>query len=111
MKKVIRYGFPIACVVIIGGTFYMLGNLGRKVEGSLKSQYNNNVNSIDEINDEINSSENLIENDVTYTVPVDTSENENIIHSENSIENESSNEIENNISNENLSNRIGNSLE
>lgn len=89
MKKVIKIGFPIVCVVIIGGTFYMLNKLDKQVEGSLKSQYSNTTNTSTESENEITNSENIIQENVSYTVPVNTSteNNENEINS-NSVSNE-----------------------
>ncbi len=89
MKKVIKVGFPIVCVVIIGGTFYMLNKLDKQVEGSLKSQYSNTTNTSTESENEITNSENIIQENVSYTVPVNTSteNNENEINS-NSVSNE-----------------------
>ena len=89
MKKVIKIGFPIVCVVIIGGTFYMLNKLDKQVEGSLKSQYSNTTNTSTESENEITNSENIIQENVSYTVPVNTltENNENEINS-NSVSNE-----------------------
>lgn len=89
MKKVIKVGFPIVCVVIIGGTFYMLNKLDKQVEGSLKSQYSNTTNTSTESENEITNSENIIQENVSYTVPVNTltENNENEINS-NSVSNE-----------------------
>lgn len=115
MKKVIKVGFPIVCVVIIGGTFYMLGNLDRRVEDSLRAQQSNSVNEVEEIENEVGADENIVQEDVTYTVPVNTdneetsSSEENYENTENVTEDEENDNTSNvteNEDNENVSNDI-----
>ena len=103
MKKVIKIGFPIVCVVIIGGTFYMLNDLDRQVEKSLRSQYSNTTNTSTET--EITDSENTVQENVSYTVPVNTSteNDENEINSNsvsNEIDEDELNTINNNMAND-----------
>ena len=87
MKKVIKIGFPIACVIIIGGTFYMLNDLNRQVEESLRSQYSNTTNTSNE--NEITENEGTVQENVSYTLPVNpqTEDDENEVNS-NSVSNE-----------------------
>ncbi len=100
MKKVIRIGFPIVCVVIIGGTFYMINKLDKKVEGSLKNQYSNSTNTSTEVENETALNEDKIQNDVSYTVPVNNLEKNET--NSNSVSNEIDNESNN--SNKNMTN-------
>ena len=67
----------------------MLNKLDKQVEGSLKSQYSNTTNTSTESENEITNSENIIQENVSYTVPVNTSteNNGNEINS-NSVSNE-----------------------
>lgn len=115
MKKVIKVGFPIVCVVIIGGTFYMLGNLDKKVEDSLRMQQSNSVNKVEETKNEVGTDENIVQEDVTYTVPVNTdneetsTSDENLKNTENVTEddeNDNTSNITENEDNENVLNDI-----
>lgn len=115
MKKVIKVGFPIVCVVIIGGTFYMLGNLDKKVEDSLRMQQSNSVNKVEETKNEVGTDENIVQEDVTYTVPVNTdneetsTSDENLNNTENVTEddeNDNTSNITENEDNENVLNDI-----
>lgn len=112
MKKVIKIGFPIACIAIIGGTFYMLGNLDRRVDDSLRSQYSNSVNTTNEVQE--SEDENLVQEDVTYTVPVSTDDEETNTSEEGpkntenvtDEENENTSNMADNEDDENISNNI-----
>ncbi|MCI8309237.1 MAG: hypothetical protein HFJ45_03325 [Clostridia bacterium] len=45
MKRIIKIGFPIVCVAVIGGTFYLLNKTLDKVNASKQERENNsNVN-------------------------------------------------------------------
>ncbi len=77
MRKVIKIGFPILCVVIIIGTFYLLNKLEKKVEGSIEQsaeegeETNTNIQSTNEAeNITGNVTENVVENEVTYSTPI-----------------------------------------
>lgn len=98
MKKVIKVGFPIVCVVIIGGTFYMLGNLDKRVEDSLRMQQSNNINETREVETD----ENIVQESVTYTVPVNTDNEETSTSEDNSDNNENLTEDEENDNTSNI---------
>ena len=59
MKKSIKIGFPIACVVIVGGTLIALGNLQNKVDDISNKKNENKVeNSVNQVyENKINNSE------------------------------------------------------
>jgi len=44
MKKIVKVGFPIVCVVIIGGTFILMGKTANKIKETKKSNTNIEVN-------------------------------------------------------------------
>ncbi len=48
MRRIVKIGFPIVCVVVIGGTFFALHKLEKKVENSkekntIKTSTNDNI--------------------------------------------------------------------
>lgn len=94
MKKVIKIGFPIVCVAVIGGTFILLGKLDKKVEGSLKNKDYNTISNESAEENFVN--ETLNSENVTYTVPVDEENvtndvEENVVNNATNSNNETTN--------------------
>jgi hypothetical protein len=84
MKKIVKIGFPIVCVAVVGGTFYLLNRASNKVNENSE----NTLNEVSEISDEniSNASNELTElatrNDEVYSYALETdekiAENENL---------------------------------
>ena len=72
MKRIVKIGFPIACVVVIGGTFFALNKLQKKVKVSKKD---NTVNtSVSEnVSEKIDNDIDTI-NEVSFSTPIQNDE-------------------------------------
>ena len=72
MRKIIKIGFPIACVAVIGGTFYLLNKTVKRVN---ENNYNNNINEnnsiIQKAEDATDTFENVskVEENIINTIP------------------------------------------
>lgn len=110
MKKSVRIGFPIFCVVVVGGTLIALANLQNKVKDiSNKNMQNDISNSTNTVYER--ESYNEYETDYEYDYEVDIYnevENENILENEITVENENTveNEVKNNIPTNNSTNSV-----
>lgn len=118
MKKSIRIGFPIFCVVVVGGTLIALVNLSNKVEKISEQRALNEVkNTITERYEEKEekhnyklynqtNSENIIQNTNTIkNTNTDTNVSKNVIE-----ENTVKNNVQNNVQNSNTTtNSVSNS--
>ena len=81
MKKVIKIGFPIVCIVLIGGTFILLNKFQSRVND--RAKINAEVsNSSKEIEKETGEENTVMEN-TSYTVSVEEQEKEKKTEDEN----------------------------
>ena len=79
MKRVVKIGFPIVCVVIIGGTFFLLNGAKKRVN-NMKSQKETNSTVVENIVDNTSKTNNIDEdntNKKVYSVPVEKDYEEN----------------------------------
>lgn len=91
MKKSVKIGFPIVCVVIVGGTLIALANLQNKVKenANIKIQ-NNEPNSVNVVYENRNEHENYYDNEIenkTNTNEIENTTNTNISNTTNNVEN------------------------
>ena len=96
MRKVIKIGFPILCIAVIGGTFILLNKTTEKI----------NRNKLVEKNETNDYQENIVQELYQNEIIENTIENTTINNSiNNSINNTDTNTITNNIY-DNLSNNV-----
>ncbi len=109
MKKSVKIGFPIVCVVIVGGTLIALSNLQNKVkEESNQKMQNNATNSTNVVyeNEYRNEYENYYDNEIENKTNINNTNNINTNNSNNT------NTVENTISVKNTTNTdVSNSTE
>lgn len=103
MKKSVKIGFPIVCVVIVGGTLIALGNLQNKVDEISASKKVNKVeNSVNQIYENNNTVYNY-EDDYNYI------KNDKNSIGKNSIDNEAKSALDN--FNKTMKNKTKNTIE
>jgi beta-glucosidase-like glycosyl hydrolase len=79
MKKVVKIGFPIVCVIVVGGTFYLLNRASNKVDEASENALNT-LNKVTQItNESVSNASNELtelstEDDEVYSYTVETEE-------------------------------------
>ena len=85
MKKIVKIGFPIVCIAVLGGTFIVLKKAEKKVEEMKKYEnttqnvtsenlLSNNSKTSDNMKSfDVNDNEN-VQNEISYSIPIENDE-------------------------------------